>query len=285
MKKTFNIGSKRKSEQEKKNRYDSKSIVRVVVSLLVAVLAFVGTVSFESYLLSDKSTATVVVAKESVTRGTVIDENNRDKYFDTITVNSSLKTKETYTDLSDVYGKTLISFEAGQIITKNQLSDTERATDGMKEPVEFTFSIKDMANGVAGTIRAGDICDILILSKDNTNVVSNSRLVLENVYILTTYDESGTEIASDDATAKSMTFKIYLNKNDEAIFNQLLTENDVTVTKIAHYDSQADDISLKQTSNFDKEATAGQVVDVVEDEDTDTDQSKTNTDQTKTNKN
>lgn len=263
MKKTFNIGSKRKSVQEKKNKYDSKSIVRIVVSLLVAILAFAGTVSFESYLLSDKSTATVVVAKEPVTYGTVINEKNRDQYFETISVNSALKTENTLTDISDVHGKTLVSLEAGQIVTKNQLSDTTVVIDNMKNPVEFTFSISNMANGVAGTIRAGDICDVLIVTKGTMGIVESSKTIMENVYILATYDESGVEIASNDTTAKSMTFKIYIDKNDEATFNHLLTENNVTVTKIAHYN---DIKALKQSSNFDGVSTTSVQTEPVEDE-------------------
>ena len=246
--KSLNIGSKRRSVQEKKDKYDSKSVVRIVVSLLVAVIAFAGTISFESYLLSDKSIATVVVAKEPITGGTIINEDNRDKYFETVDVNSSLKTKLTYSKVSDIYGKTLTGIEAGQIITENLLSDTAMASEGLKDPVEFTFSISNMQNGVAGTIRAGDICDILILTKGNLGVTESSRTILENVYIIATYDESGTEIASNDTTAKSMTFKIYLDKNDEATFNHLLSENDVTVTKIANYDSKN---IVKQVSNFD----------------------------------
>ena len=38
----FNKGNKRRANQEKKNKYASKSLTRVIVSLFIAILAWVG---------------------------------------------------------------------------------------------------------------------------------------------------------------------------------------------------------------------------------------------------
>lgn len=241
--KKLNFGSKRKSVQNSKSRYDSKSIVRITLSLVIAIVAFVGALAFESYYLSDKAVETVVVAKKDVEKGTVIDDNNYKDYFQTIEVNATLKTENTYTDLTEVRGKCVAGIDSGEIVTTNAFSATALSIEDIKDPVEYTFTVATITDAVAGTIRAGDICDILIINTNSDETVA--KKIMENAYIVATYDSSGNEIASSDTTSQSLTFQIYVPKAEEATLNELLSMNSVTVTKIAEFN---EDEVLKQES-------------------------------------
>lgn len=241
-KKNFNIGSHRRTEQ--KDNYTSKSIVRIVISLLIAVVTFIGAISLESYLLSDKSVEKVVVAKQAINKGTMITDDNNDKYFEVISVKTSLKTPLTYTDISKIKGKVLTDIEPGEMVTANRFSDTKNVEKDLEDPVEITFAVANVENGVCGSIRAGDVCDIMYKSSANNMSVDESALLIENAYIIDTYDSSGVKIDSSNKEAQSMYFKIYVNRAEEAAINKIFAGNDITVTKVVNQDSKA-----KQTSH------------------------------------
>ena len=89
----FNKGSKRRSHQETKNTHASKSFTRIVISILIAAIAWIGATSVEAYLLSDKNVTSVVVATQNVPEDMLINDENRNQYFTTKSVNSNLVTK------------------------------------------------------------------------------------------------------------------------------------------------------------------------------------------------
>lgn len=242
-KKNFNIGSHRRTEQ--KDNYTSKSIVRIVISLLIAVVTFIGAISLESYLLSDKSVEKVVVAKQAINKGTMITDDNNDKYFEVISVKTSLKTPLTYTDISKIKGKVLTDIEPGEMVTANRFSDTKNVEKDLEDPVEITFAVANVENGVCGSIRAGDVCDIMYKSSVNNMSVDESAILIENAYIIDTYNSSGVKIDSSNKEAQSMYFKIYVNRAEEAAINKIFAGNDITVTKVVNQDGKA-----KQTSHI-----------------------------------
>lgn len=227
----FNKGSKRKANQEKKNKYASKSLTRIIVSLFIAVVAWIGATSFEAYLLSDKNTAQVVMAKKDVTAGTFIDDENRNTYFTEKTVNSNLVTDTTITDLSQINGKTAIDITSGEIITTNRLYSTESMTETFKDPVEITFTVSAADRAICGGIRRGDIVDIIGISNDE-NDTTTSKIIKENVYVLDAYNSSGTKIESNDMSSQAVSFKIQVERKDAAVYNMAFSSSELTVVKV-----------------------------------------------------
>lgn len=223
-----------------KNPSETKSVARIGISLLVALLAFVGLVSFEGYLLADKKTETVVMAKDNITKGTLIDENNVNNYFRLANVNVSLKTPQMYTNLNDVKGKAVANVESGELITTNNFVNTSIVDDTLKDPVEISFTAENLDKSVAGTIRAGDVCDIFGIEKTSANVLSHSKVLIKNAYIVATYDSQGAEIKSSDTTSLSTTFTIRVEKEDASAFNEQFATSVISVARVVDFDPTTD---------------------------------------------
>lgn len=231
----FNKGNKRKANQEKKNKYASKSLTRVIVSLFVAILAWIGATTFEAYLLSDKNVAEVIVAEKNIPSGTLIDESNRNKYFSIKTVNSNLVTKETLTKLENVSGKTATNISSGEIITSHRFYDTEIVNYNLKDPVEITFTVNSADKAVCGRIRKGDLIDIIgIIEDDKQGPVSKE--IKKNVYVLEAYDSAGVVIDSADTESQAISFKIYIERSEVPNCNMMFGTAEITVAKVINTD-------------------------------------------------
>jgi len=239
----LNTGKKRKAnKKEKQNKYSSKSLTRIVISLFLAIVAWIAATSFEAYLLSDKNTETVIVATKDIPAGTWIDENNYSNYFGTKIVNSNLVTKETMSDASLIKGKVIVNISQGEMITSNRFLDTSYVDTSIVDPVSFTFTVDDMLNAVCGEIRRGDLVDIIGVFDGNHG--SAAKIIRKNAYIVEAYDVSGKSIADDDFTTQAVSFKIYIERNNAPSYSLTFNETPVTVVKVVDYTN-----TLQQTTN------------------------------------
>jgi len=228
--KGFNKGSKRHAAQENKNKYASKTLIRVIVSLFIAIIAYVGTVSFEAYLLSDKNVTTVVVATKDIPADVLIDDENRNEYFSTQTINSNLVTSTTLKELKAASGKTATAITKGEIITTNRFYNTNSANDSIKNPVEFSFTVSAADKAANGSIRRGDIVDIIGII-ESAGIVT-SRSIKEDVYIVEAYNNSGKAISDTDVDTQAVSFKIYIERRDTEYYNQLFNSAEITLVKV-----------------------------------------------------
>lgn len=223
--------SKRKADNELANT-QKQSLVKVIISLMIAILLWVGATSFESYLLSDKNTTEIVVASKEIKEGAVISDKNVNDYFTMLTVNSSLVTSSTITDMKDIKGKACITIEQGEIITSNMFYDATYVNQKFKDPVEITFSAKDIENSVVGTLREGDLIDIIVSTTDQETGVTSSEVAYSGVYVIAAYDDSYVRVESDNKDSQAVYFKIYLERKQQTKFASLLSDGNITVTKV-----------------------------------------------------
>ena len=223
--------SKRKADNELANT-QKHSLTKIVISLVIAIIAWVGATSIESYLLSDKNTSQLIVANKDIEDGTVFSKKNRNQYFTKTIVNSSLVTSSSITDINQIKGKADIKIDKGEIITANMFHDSSYVNKKIKDPVEITFSAKDIENSVVGTLREGDLVNIIVTVTDPTSGSTSSSILYSNVYLLSVYDDSYTKIESDNKTANAVYFKIYIEKGEQTNFAKMLSEGNITITKV-----------------------------------------------------
>ena len=229
----FNKGkSKRRSDQEKKSKskFESKSLTRIIISLFVAIAAFIGATYYESYLLSDKNVSNVVVAIADIEDGMLIDANNVSKYFTTKEVNSNLVTKSTLTEIEQVNGKVAVDISSGEIITAQRFYDTSYVLDQFEDPVEMTFSISENYRSVSGSIREGDLVDIMEIVTENGS--KRSQVIMKSAYVLCVYDSSGAPIARDDKKSTASMFKIFIERSDQEHYNLAFANSQLSISKV-----------------------------------------------------
>lgn len=223
--------SKRRADNDITNK-QKQSLVKIVISFTIAILVWVGATSFESYLLSDKNTTEIIVASKPITEGTVISSKNVEEYFTEMIVNTSLVTESTITNMEDIKGKACITIEQGEIITSNMFRDTSYVNKKFKDPVEITFSAQDIENSVVGTLREGDLIDVIVTRTDPATGEIKSEVPYSNIYVIATYDESYTEIESGNKDSQAVYFRIYLEREQETEFATLLNDGHFTIAKV-----------------------------------------------------
>lgn len=223
--------SKRKADNEM-SKVNNKSLTKIVISIAIAVVVFIGATLLESYILTDKQTTDVYIAVNDIESGTIINDENMDQFFIKESVKSSLATKNAYKAPTSIKGKTVTNIDKGEIATSNMFLDTQAIAAKVIDPVEVTFSAKDVENSVVGSLREGDTVDIIATyKKDGDTEETISVVAYENVYVIKSYDESYKAIDSTNKDASAMYFKIRINKGQETAFATMLTDAEVTVAK------------------------------------------------------
>lgn len=229
----FKKSKRRENQPQEGGKLNSKSMVRIAISLLVAIVAFVGLTMFESYVLSDKDTKTVIVASKDIPTGTFIDEDNRNTFFEEKVVNAALVTSTTFTKVEDVEGKILTDVSKGEIITQNRLFNTAYVNQEFSDPVMVSFAILTAEDGLNGHIRKGDLVDLVYTSKNDLGEAS-ATLFLENVYIINAYDASYVKIEDEDLSTQAMYFDIYIEHDNAEFFNAIAGSSNISIVKLTN---------------------------------------------------
>ena len=110
--------------------------------------------------------------------------------------------------------------------------DTSKVNSSLNEPVEVSFAISTAEDGVNGYVRKGDLVNILYTKTNKETNMPETYTLLENAYILESYDENYQAIDVQDETTKAMYFKICVEKNDVNQFTAVISENKISVVKL-----------------------------------------------------
>lgn len=229
----FKRSKRRDAQSQEGGKLNSKSIVRIAISLMVAIIAFVGLTTFESYVLSDKDTKTVIVASKNIPSGTFIDDGNRDTFFAEKVVNATLVTDTTFKKIEDIEGKILTDVSAGEIMTQNRLFNTAYVNQEFSDPVMVSFAILAAEDGLNGHIRKGDLVDLIYTNKNDLGENASAKF-LENVYIINAYDASYTLIEDEDLSTQAMYFDIYLEHEEAEYFNTIANNSNISIVKLTN---------------------------------------------------
>ena len=109
--------------------------------------------------------------------GTLIDDTNVNEYFKMKDVNSSLVTDSTLKNLDGITGKASVNISKGEIVTTQRFTDTSSEKDKFENPVMLTYTVSEPTYAVGGSIREGDIVDIMeTITKDE---VKSSKLLVD----------------------------------------------------------------------------------------------------------
>ena len=223
--------SKRRADNDFQNT-QKRSLTKIIISIVIAAVLWIGAVSIESFMLSDKSTTSIVVANKTIKEGTVIDSQNQEDYFSTMRINSALVTKSTVTDMSEIKGKASVNIDKGSIISSNSFYDATYVNEKFTDPAEITFSAKDIENSVVGTLRKGDLIDIIVSKTDQETGSTLSEVIYSEVYVIAAYDENYLLIDGGNKDSQAVYFKIYLEREEETTFASLLNDGNITITKV-----------------------------------------------------
>ena len=170
---------------KQKNR--NKNIRLILVSAIIALLAFVAITILQSNILDMEESIRVYVVKTNIDEGTKLTQSNLSNYFkvEERVINTLPKNhvKEGEADkLVDKYaGKAYVSEE---IVTTEFIEDRASIKSDLKNPVEISFS-SAAVNAVGGILREGDIVNIYYQQEETKG--TSTQLLLGQGYIEKAY--------------------------------------------------------------------------------------------------
>lgn len=259
------IGKKTKVTREltrqEKNRQNN--IRRTVVAAIAAVIVFIALVIIEKSILNQERTEQVYQVIKDIDSGTKITESNFDNAFALKEVQVSLIPEGYITDKEDMIDKFVNrNYKANDIITSDGITDTQALyKNGIKNPIEISFSVENLGVAVSGTVREGDYINIYGMrqideDKDITEV--DATYTFKHVYVEQAFNGSGQQVKADKLAEETETeetedtvvtmFNIVLDEDDVPLFNEMIENCSIKLAKLQYDTDQDYQVFLKKTN-------------------------------------
>lgn len=225
---------KEKAGKPKKNKEHTDSQVGTLLKniLIPGVLAAIVVCVIFIVIQSNEKNAVVmkdvVCVKQDIPANEMIEKDLLDKYFEVISVDAAIVPENTYGALKDMPEKFSVD---EKMVAKEMVADTDlnvksEAVGKYADGSSLTsIAVSNMENGVAGTLRHGDIVDVYALDPATNQLTK----MAENVYIEEAYDNAG-DVITEEGSA--VAFKIRVAKGEEEQINLAIAYKGIQLYKV-----------------------------------------------------
>lgn len=200
-----------------------------IVSVGLALLVFCVLLFVQKRMKEEPVYEPVLCAKESIDARVVITEENASKYIEMKKVPVSFIPEQSIKMLSDLYGEVfLTSVAKGSILTEGMSEKFNKDYEDYDCLTWISVPVKELYEGVAGTVRKGDYIDIYTLWKEDDKMYS--QLLLEHVRVQETFSAQGASIqGNEDGLCQLIVVPI--EKGQVATFYEMLAKGNVRIAK------------------------------------------------------
>lgn len=187
----------------------------------------------------------VVYAVRSISANTNITKQNVDYYFTTESSDTTLIIDGAVSNKNDLIGKYITSdiLKGEQISSKNVEQAANRLKD-IKNLEEFSITFSDISSCVNGTLRAGDVINLILTTTNQNTVVTKS--VLRNVVIAQAFTSDGQVVSRENSNLAASKLNLYGSPEDQAQLDNALAQGKVHAVK-ALGNSISSDITIEST--------------------------------------
>ena len=196
-----------------------------IISLTLALLLFV-----KKSLEEEQECATVFRAKSDMMENMLLTKDNFDQYVEEQAVPVDWIPKGYVTGQQQIYNTVLnTDITEGSILTEANLTAYTEVYKGYKQLSWIGVPIKELYEGVAGSLRAGDYIDIYSICQAEQQY--QCSLLAERVRIEAAYDNQGTIISESSSNGLTQLIVIPMEKEQVAIFYEDLARGNIRVAK------------------------------------------------------
>ncbi len=201
-----------------------------VISLVLAFLMFSVLFMIQKSMQEEPVYAEVICVKDTVSQNMVITEQNVKQYFEVRNIPVDWLPSDYLSDMESLHDMVLgTKLSAGTILTKSMVAGHREYYKEYQDLTWISVPIKELYEGVAGSIRVGDYIDIYMLCKENEDY--RCSLVAQRVRVEATYSEQGAEISEDSQEGLSQLIVIPMERDQVALFYEILAQGNIRIAK------------------------------------------------------
>lgn len=200
----------------------------LAAALIASVAVFAGMLRVESKVLSDYEKGTVFAVRREIPGGQLINGENYREYFEEILLEKNVIPPTAICTVDQVTGLVAeADIEKGVILTEGMFESMNEITADMEEAVIVGLRAEDLYQMVGGTLRPGDRVHIYRVEEDGL-----ARLVWEDVYVHSVFDQSGKTVGNEDGTTAVQRINVYMDKENVEKFYAELSAERIRIAKV-----------------------------------------------------
>lgn len=201
-----------------------------IISLTLAILIFAIFLIVQKSMQEEPECRMILCAKIQIPENTHITEENAAQYLEQKEVPLQWLPKDCLSEWQEVYDtvwKTEIS--EGTVLTDAMFDDYQSLYESYEELTWISVPIKELYQGVAGSLRSGDYVDIYFIGEQEEQIIC--ELLTERVRILSAYSYQGQSVAADSSDGLTQLIVIPMEKTLVAAFYEKMAQGNIRIAK------------------------------------------------------
>ncbi len=227
----FDKNEKVEVHEKKQSFINGKLGIAVLCFVIAVVLTFVFS-EIQNKIAHPNGITKIVYAIRPIGANTNITNKNIDYYFTTENCDDPLIIDGAVSDKNTLIGKYITSdVLKGEQISSQNVDKTENKMKNIKNPIDFSITFSDISSCVNGTLRDGDMVD-LILTTTEGNTVTTEPVLTHPILISKAFTADG-QVVSRDSDNKLIASKLnlYGSSEDEEKVDNALAQGKVHAVK------------------------------------------------------
>ena len=201
-----------------------------VISFVLALLLFAVLLVIQQSMQEKPESKWVLCAKESIPESVILTEANISVYTEKKEIPVKWLPEGCLSSEGQLEG--MISegkIAKGSLLDNAKFSVYDEYYEKYQELSWISVPIKELYEGVAGSLRPGDYIDIYMVKEEDKQYVC--EVLEERVPIAATYSNQGTVIEGDDAGGLAQLIIIPIEKQNVAQFYERLAQGNIRIAK------------------------------------------------------
>lgn len=201
-----------------------------IISLTLAILLFAILLIVQGSMQEKPEYKTVLCAKVDISENILITEKNAEQYLEAKAVPAEWLPEQYVTDWPEIYNTVLnTDVSVGTVMTKAAVTAYQELYDDYRQLTWISVPIKELYQGVAGSLRSGDYVDIYCICQ--TEELYQCDLLAERVRIEASYNSQGLEVEEKSPDGLTQLIVIPMEKGQVAAFYEKLAQGNIRVAK------------------------------------------------------
>lgn len=201
-----------------------------VISLILAIMLFIVMMIIQQSMKEKPESRWVLCAREGIPRSVVLTEENISLYTEKKEIPVMWLPEGYISSIEQLKGMiSEVKIAKGSILNQADFTTYEEYYAGYQELSWISVPIKELYEGVAGSLRTGDYIDIYLVKEEDKQYFC--EVLEERVPIAATYNNQGTVISEDSTNGLTQLIVIPIEKQNVAQFYERLAQGNIRIAK------------------------------------------------------